>query len=306
MELVVVYFCGSQGSGLPRLLAGRQPVGLGATPRRCHAVVAVGLDRSADGRCAARGSDRRPCDGAPFTEGTARAGTSRSRVAGARSWCVLSLMSWVVSARPDVRPTCRHEILLYKARRIVYGVNGRDATCGSSDTIAMRRGLPSAIGHVLVNDAKDSPPRGVCVDDHRLIATLVHHVVRATRASPRRVSVIEGTPATSARSTRATRSHPLADTDQLGVIPDAGWPESVSILFVEVACRRAHALAREERQHDCRENSIDTLRSARVCIRAAIDAVASAGESREHGAPISAAGACHRPRLVADPCRDHR
>src|SRR2546428_12576944 len=114
-----------------------------------------------------------------------------------------------------------------------------------SDTIAMRRGLPSAIGHVLVNDARDSPPRGVCVDDHRLIATLVHHAVRATRASPRRVPVIQDTPAASARSTRATRSRPLADTDQLCVISDAGWPESVSILFVEVAGRGAHALVRE-------------------------------------------------------------
>jgi hypothetical protein len=117
-------------------------MGVGATPRRRHAVIAVGLDRFADGPCAARASDGGPSDGAACTDGTESVGTSGSRVAGARSCCCLSLMSLVVSARPQARSTCRHPILLYNARRIVYGGNGHDATCGSPDTIAMRCGLP--------------------------------------------------------------------------------------------------------------------------------------------------------------------
>ena len=112
--------------------------------------------------------------------------------------------------------------MLYKARRIVYGVSGGDATRGSPDRIAMKRGLPgaggvlSARGHVFVNDAKDSPRTAVSIDDHRLIATLVQRAVRATRAARPRVPVIQAD---------ACFLHPINPNDE---IPPTGRHRSAS------------------------------------------------------------------------------
>src|SRR4029450_3794913 len=137
---------------------------------------AMVVARSADGSCAARGSDRRRCDRAAFTGCAARRSASRSGIARARPWRFRSLTVFVRHARLGAPAACRLAIVLYMARRIVYGVDGRDATRRWSDAIAMRHGLPgvggvpASLGHVLVNDVKDSPRTAVNVDD-RLIAT---------------------------------------------------------------------------------------------------------------------------------------
>src|SRR3989442_4213338 len=151
----------SMWPGLPSLLARRHRVGVGATPRRCHAVVAVGLDRSAGGTGAARASNRRPSNGAAFTDGAARVDASRSRTSGTRPCRCLSLMLMVVYGRPETRSTGRHESPLYNARRIMYGVRGGDATRVRPAAIAMTRGTPGA-GGVLAALGRGLATRRVC------------------------------------------------------------------------------------------------------------------------------------------------
>src|SRR6266852_6875693 len=104
----------------------------------------------------------------------------------------------------------------------------------------------------------------VRIDDLRLLAMLVRRYVRATSGAATRPYV--PAPSPSIPSTRPTRSSSLPDADLPGVIPDAGGPDSISILFAQAACRRVHALALEERQHECRQDSTVELRSARVCV----------------------------------------
>jgi hypothetical protein len=144
----------SMGPGLPRLLARRHPVGVGATSRRRHAVSAVGLDKSASGTCGARASDRRHRDSTAFTDRPARVSASRSGTARATPCRFRSLMSFVCEARPDMSSACSHEIALYNAGRIVYGVGAYGVTRVRRE-IAMRCGTPgvdgvlSALGHDL-------------------------------------------------------------------------------------------------------------------------------------------------------------
>jgi hypothetical protein len=104
----------------------------------------------------------------------------------------------------------------------------------------------------MVNHAKDSSLTANHFDDHHLFATLVYRYVRVTCRSSDRALPGAATPAPAVASARDTTSSRI-DANQPRVIPDAGWPESVSILFAEAVCRRVHAMALEARQHECHQ-----------------------------------------------------
>src|SRR3989442_1140212 len=142
--------------------------------------------------------------------------------------------------------------------------------------------------------------------DPRLLAPLIVRQVRAGRGSAaasgphhRAIAIRSG------RAPRATPSRPVGPAVQ-PCVTTGRWSDAVPTLFAELACRHAHALTPEESRYECHDHSTDALRSARVCLRAAIDAGASAGESREHGTAISSAGARARPGLVTEPRGNYR
>ncbi len=139
----------------------------------------------------------------------------------------------------------------------------------------------------------------------RLLATLIVRQVRAGRPRLPRARTTVRSPHDPVVCQRATPSRPVGLAVRPCVTTGRG-SDAVPTLFAELACRHAHALTSEESRHECHDHSTDALRSARVCLRAAIDAGASAGESREHGTAISSAGACGRPGLVAEPCGNYR
>jgi len=97
--------------------------------------------------------------------------------------------------------------------------------------------------------AIDSPLAPEFVEHLRVFASLVHRYVHATRS----VSPTRSTP-TVTPSVRTTRFRSSAPTDPSGVTTNADEVASVPIVFVELACRRVHALATEEGRHECREN----------------------------------------------------
>src|SRR5712691_10907419 len=151
----------------------------------------------------------------------------------------------------------------------------------------------------------DPLPNGL--DALRLLASAIVRHVRAGRgAAGAAVSRGRSLAIRSRPASRAPTSRRVGPAVRRGTLSEDPWPESFETHLAGLACRRVHALAVKESHREWDHNSTDALRSARVCVRAAIDAGASPGEPREHGAAISAARARHRARLVADPCRDHR
>ena len=87
-------------------------MGVGAAARRCDAVVAVGVDGSADGTWAPRASNRRPRDGTAFTDGIGRELVSRSRTAWSESRCCFPLVD-----PPSLRSTSGSMITLSSRNR---------------------------------------------------------------------------------------------------------------------------------------------------------------------------------------------
>src|SRR5713101_3253558 len=141
--------------------------------------------------------------------------------------------------------------------------------------------------------------------DPRLVATLIVRQVRAGRGAAASGPHHRSITTRSGRAPRATSSRPVGPAVRPSVTTGS-WSDAVPTLFAELACRHAHALTPEESRHECHDHSTDALRSARVCLRAAIDPGPSAGESREHRTAISSAGARGRPGLVAEPRGNYR